>query len=129
VGYATLNRFYSLHYLLPFIILALSITHLIALHDTGGSNNLGITSNKALIPFHPYFTYKDILGFILYLSLFSLFLFFYPYYLGLLAYILNYMKEYTKCRESSLKYLKTCSILLQVKLFKNYLSAGSLRDK
>lgn len=64
VGGPTLNRFYSLHYLLPFIIAAISIVHLIAIHDSGGSNPLGISS-KALINFHPYYTFKDILGFIL----------------------------------------------------------------
>ena len=64
IGGPTLSRFYSLHYLLPFIIAGISIVHLIAIHDSGGSNPLGISS-KALINFHPYYTFKDILGFIL----------------------------------------------------------------
>jgi len=58
VGNPTLNRFYSFHYLLPFIIAAITLTHLIALHDAGGSNPLGISSNKALINFHPYYSLK-----------------------------------------------------------------------
>lgn len=64
VGGPTLNRFYSFHYLLPFIIVGLSMAHLIAIHDTGGSNPLGISS-KGLINFNPYYTFKDIFGFIL----------------------------------------------------------------
>lgn len=67
VGGPTLNRFYSLHYLLPFIIAAISMAHLIAIHDSGGSNPLGISS-KGLINFNPYYTFKDILGFILLLT-------------------------------------------------------------
>lgn len=69
VGNATLNRFYSLHYLLPFILSGLSILHLMTLHETGGSNPLGINSNKIKINFHPYYTWKDILGFILSITL------------------------------------------------------------
>lgn len=66
IGGPTLTRFYSLHYLLPFIIAALTIAHLIALHDKGGSNPLGITIKNiksiAYINFHPYYSLKDLLG-------------------------------------------------------------------
>ena len=64
ISNATLNRFYAIHYLLPFVIVGLTMGHLIALHDNGASNPLGISSNKKIINFHPYYTYKDIIGFI-----------------------------------------------------------------
>jgi len=82
VDNATLNRFYSLHYLLPFIIAALAIIHLMALHEHGSNNPLGINSNVDKVPFHPYFTYKDLFGFIIFLLFFSIFLFFNPNLLG-----------------------------------------------
>ena len=78
----TLNRFYSLHYLLPFIIAALTLTHLVALHDAGGTNPLGISSNKSLINFHPYYSFKDILGFIILFLALLFFVFFMPNVLG-----------------------------------------------
>lgn len=65
VGNATLNRFFSFHYLLPFIIAALVIVHILALHEYGSSNPLGISANIDKIPFHPYYTIKDLLGFII----------------------------------------------------------------
>jgi len=65
VGNATLNRFFSLHYLLPFIIAALALVHIIALHEYGSNNPIGISANLDKIPFHPYFTIKDLLGFVL----------------------------------------------------------------
>lgn len=80
VGNPTLNRFYSLHFLMPFIIAAISLTHLIALHDAGGSNPLGLSSNKALINFHPYYSLKDALGFIILISFLLFFLFYSPNY-------------------------------------------------
>jgi len=63
VSNATLNRFFILHFLLPFIILLLIILHFIILHETGSNNPLGINSNSDRVPFHTYFTLKDILGF------------------------------------------------------------------
>nr|WLR81283.1 cytochrome b [Dercas lycorias] len=60
----TLTRFYTFHFLLPFIILMMTIIHLLFLHQTGSNNPLGINSNIDKIPFHPYFTYKDLMGFI-----------------------------------------------------------------
>jgi ubiquinol-cytochrome c reductase cytochrome b subunit len=68
VDNATLNRFFAIHFILPFIILALIIIHLLFLHQTGSSNPLGINSNSNKILFHPYFVYKDLFGFIILLS-------------------------------------------------------------
>nr|QWC53761.1 cytochrome b [Chudania hellerina] len=63
VDNATLSRFFSLHFLLPFIILMMTIIHLFFLHLTGSNNPIGINSNIDKIPFHPYFSIKDIMGF------------------------------------------------------------------
>nr|YP_009691898.1 cytochrome b [Pterolophia sp. ZJY-2019]QEG58704.1 cytochrome b [Pterolophia sp. ZJY-2019] len=65
VDNATLTRFFALHFLLPFIVMALVIIHLLFLHQTGSNNPLGINSNIDKMPFHPYFSYKDILGFLI----------------------------------------------------------------
>uniref|UniRef100_P41288 Cytochrome b n=5 Tax=Eschrichtius robustus TaxID=9764 RepID=CYB_ESCRO len=62
VDKATLTRFFAFHFILPFIILALAIVHLIFLHETGSNNPTGIPSNMDNIPFHPYYTIKDMLG-------------------------------------------------------------------
>nr|YP_010287466.1 cytochrome b [Ophthalmitis albosignaria]UKT61797.1 cytochrome b [Ophthalmitis albosignaria]UNP54271.1 cytochrome b [Ophthalmitis albosignaria] len=64
VDNATLTRFYTFHFLLPFIILMMTMIHLLFLHQTGSNNPLGINSNLDKIPFHPFFTYKDLIGFI-----------------------------------------------------------------
>jgi len=84
VDNATLNRFYSLHYLLPFIIAALSGLHVWALHVTGSSNPIGV-SNKVktdTLPFHPYFTVKDMFAVTVFLMIFAFFLFYLPDALG-----------------------------------------------
>jgi ubiquinol-cytochrome c reductase cytochrome b subunit len=65
VDSATLTRFFSTHFLLPFIVAALIIIHLLFLHQTGSNNPLGINSNSDKISFHPYFSFKDLFGFIL----------------------------------------------------------------
>lgn len=80
----TLNRFFALHYLLPFIIVALVMLHLIALHRHGSNNPKGIDvkSNKDTITFHPYYTVKDFLGFGGYFLIFAFFIFYQPNYLG-----------------------------------------------
>nr|YP_010626153.1 cytochrome b [Agulla arizonica]WBK02990.1 cytochrome b [Agulla arizonica] len=65
VDNATLTRFFSFHFILPFIVLAMVMIHLLFLHQTGSNNPLGLTSNYDKIPFHPFFSYKDILGFII----------------------------------------------------------------
>jgi ubiquinol-cytochrome c reductase cytochrome b subunit len=62
VDNATLNRFFSIHFLLPFIVAALTIIHLLFLHQTGSNNPMGVTSNVDKIPFHPFFSFKDLLG-------------------------------------------------------------------
>nr|YP_010035247.1 cytochrome b [Limosa haemastica]QRZ02521.1 cytochrome b [Limosa haemastica] len=72
----TLTRFFALHFLLPFVIAGLTLIHLTFLHETGSNNPLGIVSNCDKIPFHPYFSLKDILGFIImFLPLMTLALF------------------------------------------------------
>lgn len=65
VDNATLTRFFTFHFILPFIVLAITIIHLLFLHQTGSNNPIGLNSNVDKIPFHPYFTYKDIVGFII----------------------------------------------------------------
>jgi ubiquinol-cytochrome c reductase cytochrome b subunit len=60
VNNSTLNRFFSLHYLFPFIVLILVITHLVFLHEQKSSNPLGIQTSTDKIPFHPYFSVKDL---------------------------------------------------------------------
>jgi len=82
VDNATLNRFFSLHYLLPFLIAGLTIIHLSLLHDEGSNNPLGVNTNIDTISFYPYFYVKDLLAFFLLLTFFSFFLFFYPNSLG-----------------------------------------------
>nr|YP_006460293.1 cytochrome b [Ochlodes venata]ADI75328.1 cytochrome b [Ochlodes venata] len=82
VDNATLTRFYSFHFLFPFIILALSIIHLIFLHQTGSNNPLGINSNLDKIPFHPFFTLKDLIGMIILLTFLLMLTLLNPYMLG-----------------------------------------------
>nr|AML26257.1 cytochrome b [Leiodidae sp. BMNH 1274323] len=65
VDNATLTRFFTLHFLMPFIIAMMVMIHLLFLHQTGSNNPLGTNSNIDKIPFHPYFTLKDLFGFIL----------------------------------------------------------------
>lgn len=78
----TLNRFFSLHYLLPFGIAALVLIHLIALHENGSNNPLGTSFNTDKVPFHPYYTFKDLIGIFVFLFVLSIFVFFYPNALG-----------------------------------------------
>jgi quinol-cytochrome oxidoreductase complex cytochrome b subunit len=75
---ATLNRFFSLHYLLPFIIFALVFLHIILLHQPQSSNPLGISSVSDRIPFYPYFYVKDLLGLVIFMFCFAFLLFFFP---------------------------------------------------
>ena len=87
VDNATLNRFFSLHYLLPFVIAGCVVLHLWALHTAGQNNPVGILipkdrEKKDTLPFHPYFTVKDGFAIILFLMLFALFVFFMPNALG-----------------------------------------------
>lgn len=78
VDNATLNRFYSFHYLLPFAITAAVLVHLAALHFHGSNNPLGISSFVDKIPFYPYFWVKDVLGFIIFGFVFSYLVYFLP---------------------------------------------------
>nr|AKQ12998.1 cytochrome b [Pachytriton granulosus] len=65
VDKATLTRFFAFHFLLPFLIAGVSIIHLLFLHETGSNNPTGVPSNQDKVSFHPYFSYKDLLGFLL----------------------------------------------------------------
>ena len=60
VSNATLNRFFSLHFLLPFVLSALALVHMMTIHTHGSSNPLGISSNSDKLPMHPYFIFKDL---------------------------------------------------------------------
>nr|YP_009228530.1 cytochrome b [Epitrimerus sabinae]ALK03793.1 cytochrome b [Epitrimerus sabinae] len=82
VGAPTLTRFYSLHFLLPFVLSFLVLTHLYFLHKEGSSNNLGLNSNMDKSPFHPYFSIKDLYFIIGVLVISMLISFYYPYILG-----------------------------------------------
>ncbi len=82
VSNATLNRFYSLHYFMPFAIAGLVLVHLSLLHKDGSNNPLGINTNVDNIPFYPYFYVKDLFAFFILASFFSFFVFFYPNVLG-----------------------------------------------
>jgi ubiquinol-cytochrome c reductase cytochrome b subunit len=80
----TLNRFFSLHYLLPFVIAAVVFLHVWALHITGSNNPLGIEPKgpQDTVPFHPYYTSKDIFGLCVFLLFYAGWVFFAPNYLG-----------------------------------------------
>lgn len=82
VDNATLTRFFTFHFVLPFIVAALSIVHLLFLHQTGSNNPLGINSNQDKISFHPYFSAKDLFGFILILWGLIIVVLLEPYLLG-----------------------------------------------
>jgi ubiquinol-cytochrome c reductase cytochrome b subunit len=83
VNNATLNRFFALHFLLPFVLAALVLMHLIAYHDVVGSGNpLGISANYDRLPFAPYFLFKDLITIFLFFIVLSIFVFFMPNALG-----------------------------------------------
>nr|WNH23966.1 cytochrome b [Halieutichthys aculeatus] len=82
VDNATLTRFFAFHFLLPFIIAAFSLIHLLFLHQTGSNNPLGLRSNTDKISFHPYFSYKDLLGFMALLTALTTLALFSPNLLG-----------------------------------------------
>nr|CRG62837.1 cytochrome b [Lacerta bilineata] len=65
---ATLTRFFTIHFMLPFIIMGTSMVHLLFLHETGSNNPTGLNSSTDKIPFHPYYSYKDLLGILLMLT-------------------------------------------------------------
>ena len=82
VDNATLNRFFSLHYLLPFIIAGASIVHIAALHQYGSNNPLGSLSTVDKVSFYPYFVIKDLVGWVCFAIFFSFFIYFAPNALG-----------------------------------------------
>nr|AII98183.1 cytochrome b [Indri indri] len=82
VDKATLTRFFAFHFILPFIITAFVMIHLLFLHETGSNNPLGIPSNSDKIPFHPYYTIKDLVGLILLILPLMTLVFFSPDLLG-----------------------------------------------
>lgn len=83
VNNATLNRFFALHFVLPFVLAALALMHLIALHDSSGSGNpLGVSGNYDRLPFWPYFVFKDLITIFLFFIVLSIFVFFMPNVLG-----------------------------------------------
>ena len=83
VNNATLNRFFALHFVLPFILAALALMHLIVLHDSAGSGNpLGVSGNYDRLPFAPYFIFKDLITIFLFIMGLSVFVFFMPNILG-----------------------------------------------
>nr|YP_009515326.1 cytochrome b [Limnadia lenticularis]AXH81659.1 cytochrome b [Limnadia lenticularis] len=82
VDNATLNRFFSFHFLLPFIVAGATMVHLMFLHQTGSSNPLGVNSDSDKIPFHPYFSIKDLVGFIIFFMLLTMIVLISPNLLG-----------------------------------------------
>nr|YP_010902342.1 cytochrome b [Microtus ilaeus]QYK92186.1 cytochrome b [Microtus ilaeus] len=82
VDKATLTRFFAFHFILPFIITALVLVHLLFLHETGSNNPTGLNSNADKIPFHPYYTVKDFLGVLILLMAFMILTLFFPDILG-----------------------------------------------
>nr|ARF05743.1 cytochrome b [Neoplecostomini gen. n. sp. n. TEP-2017] len=82
VDNATLTRFFAFHFLLPFAVVAATILHALFLHETGSNNPIGLNSDADKITFHPYFSYKDLLGFIVLLTLLSFLALFSPNLLG-----------------------------------------------
>lgn len=81
VGLPTLIRFYSFHFILPFVVLFLVLIHLLFLHSQGSRNSLGVDRNLDKLIFHPFFTIKDFFFFLLVLLFFITFCFYYPYIL------------------------------------------------
>ena len=82
VNNATLNRFFSLHFLLPFVIAGLTLLHLALLHKDGSNNPLGVDSGVDKVPFYPYFFVKDLFAFFCFLLVFATFVFYFPNALG-----------------------------------------------
>nr|YP_009130816.1 cytochrome b [Metapenaeus ensis]AKA27974.1 cytochrome b [Metapenaeus ensis]QID77075.1 cytochrome b [Metapenaeus ensis] len=82
VDNATLTRFFTFHFLFPFVVAAATLVHILFIHQTGSNNPLGIVSNVDKIPFHPYFTFKDITGFVVMLAALTLLTLLDPYLLG-----------------------------------------------
>lgn len=82
VSNATLNRFFSLHYLFPFVLALLVVIHIVLLHEGGSNSPIGVNPNSDKIPFHAYYSSKDAYGFILIFILLSILVFYMPNVLG-----------------------------------------------
>lgn len=82
VNNATLNRFFSLHFVMPFVLAGLTVLHLLTLHVSGSSNPVGVTGNLDRIPFAPYYIFKDLITIFAFVFIFSIFVFFMPNVLG-----------------------------------------------
>nr|ACR40468.1 cytochrome b [Astyanax aeneus] len=82
VDNATLTRFFAFHFLLPFVIIAATLLHALFLHETGSNNPVGLNSDSDKISFHPYFSYKDLLGFMIMLTALTSLALFSPNLLG-----------------------------------------------
>nr|YP_009743687.1 cytochrome b [Notocochlis gualtieriana]QIE12004.1 cytochrome b [Notocochlis gualtieriana] len=78
VDNATLTRFFALHFLLPFAIAGMSMLHLLFLHETGSNNPLGLNSDGDKVPFHSYYSFKDIVGFVVMITLLTFLVLFFP---------------------------------------------------
>lgn len=78
MGNATLNRFFVLHFLLPFLLVALVVLHLLFLHQTGRNNPLGLNRDVDKIPFHPYYVVKDVFGMVIFFFILFTFVLFTP---------------------------------------------------
>ena len=79
---ATLVRFFAFHFLVPFLIIGLSVVHLVFLHEVGANNPLGVSAFGDSVSFHPYYSYKDLYGFFLFFFLLFCFCLFFPYLLN-----------------------------------------------
>lgn len=82
VNNATLNRFFSLHFVLPFVLSALALVHMMTLHTHGSSNPLGVSSNADKLPMHPYFLFKDLVTIFVFMAAILLVVFYAPNVLG-----------------------------------------------
>ena len=84
VDNSTLNRFFSLHFVLPFVIVGVVILHLVALHRFGSNNPIGIDvkGTQDTLPFNPYYTIKDLFGLGVFLTIFAAAVFFFPNFMG-----------------------------------------------
>jgi ubiquinol-cytochrome c reductase cytochrome b subunit len=82
VDNATLNRFFSFHFLVPFLIAGMSVIHLALLHEHGSNNPIGVESSVDKIPFYPYFYVKDLLAFFGLITIFAVFVFYFPNLMG-----------------------------------------------
>nr|YP_010988167.1 cytochrome b [Eunaticina papilla]WOP07009.1 cytochrome b [Eunaticina papilla] len=78
VDNATLTRFFALHFILPFAIAGMTMLHLLFLHETGSNNPLGLNSDGDKVPFHPYYSFKDVVGFVVMAGLLTFLVLFFP---------------------------------------------------